>query len=341
MTRSRGPRVLFICGSVNQTSQLHAIARELPEVDARFSPYYGDRAIELLRRAGVLEGTIAGDKLTLRCLEYLERERLTLDRGGVAGSYDLVVTCSDVVVPKNVRGTPIVAVQEGILDPDGVLWELVRRFPRVLPRWLAGTAASGLSGAYEHFCVASPGYRELFIERGAPPERVVATGIPNFDDCRAFLDNDFPHRDYVLICSSDTRETFKFDSRRQFWRWAKSVAGNRRTLIRLHPNEKAERSTRELREFFPEADVYTQGRTEAMIANCDVLITQYSSTAFTGLALGKEVHSYHSIETLKRLVPLQNRSAARNIADVCRKVLWHSRAKEHLTPHHQAEARAS
>jgi hypothetical protein len=333
--------VLFICGSVNQTSQLHAIARELPEVDARFSPYYGDRALELLRRAGVLEGTIAGDKLTLRCLEYLERERLTLDRGGAAGEYDLVVTCSDVVVPKNVRGTPIVAVQEGILDPDGVLWELVRRFPRVLPRWLAGTAASGLSGEYQRFCVASPGYRELFIERGAPPERVIATGIPNFDDCRAFLDNDFPHRDYVLICSSDTRETFKLDSRRQFWRWAKAVAGNRRTLIRLHPNEKTERSTRELREFFPDADVYTRGPTEAMIANCRVLITQYSSTAFTGLALGKEVHSYHSLEMLKRLVPLQNRSAARNIADVCRKVLWRSRARENPVTGAQIEARAS
>ncbi len=28
-----------------------------------------------------------------------------------------------------------------------------------------------------------------------------------------------------------------------------------------------------------------------MIANCDVLITRYSSTVFVGLALGKETHS--------------------------------------------------
>jgi hypothetical protein len=327
MTRRHAPRALFICGSLNQTTQLHAIAQELREVEAYFSPYYGDRALELLRRAGVLEGTIAGDKLGERCIDYLVREQLAIDRGGASGSYDLVVTCSDVVVPKNVRNTPLVAVQEGILDPDGVLWELVRRFPRVVPRWLAGTAASGLSGQYERFCVASPGYRDLFIERGAPAERVVATGIPNFDDCRSFLANDFPHRGYVLICSSDTRETFKFDSRKRFLRWAKRIAGDRRTLIRLHPNENAERSTRELREFFPEAEVYTRGPTESMIANCDVLITQYSSTAFVGLALGKEVHSYHPVEQLKRLVPLQNRSAARNIADVCRTVLWRTRAR--------------
>ena len=41
--------------------------------------------VEAAMRAGVLEGTIGGDKLTLRCLEYLEREGLTLDRGGAAG----------------------------------------------------------------------------------------------------------------------------------------------------------------------------------------------------------------------------------------------------------------
>jgi hypothetical protein len=323
MTRRHAPRALFICGSLNQTTQLHAVAQELPEVDAYFSPYYGDRSIELLRRAGVLEGTIAGDKLSERCLDYLKREELAIDRGGVGGRYDLVVTCSDVVVPKNVRHAPIVAVQEGILDPDGVLWEIVRRFPRVVPRWLAGTAASGLSGQYERFCVASPGYRDLFIERGAPAERVVATGIPNFDDCRSFLDNDFPHRGYVLICSSDTRETFKFDSRKRFL-----------------PNEKPERATRELREFFPEADVYTRGPTEAMIANSDVLITQYSSTAFVGLALGKEVHSYHSVELLKRLVPLQNRSAARNIADVCRTVLWRTHSRDRAASKSAAEVHA-
>jgi hypothetical protein len=58
-----------------------------------------------------------------------------------------------------------------------------------------------------------------------------------------------------------------------------------------------------------------------MIANCDVLITQYSSTVFVGLALGKEIHSYFDVDDLKRLMPIQNHSAARNIAAVCRDVL--------------------
>ena len=58
-----------------------------------------------------------------------------------------------------------------------------------------------------------------------------------------------------------------------------------------------------------------------MIANCDVLVTQYSSTAFVGLALGKEVHSYYGHDELLRLLPVQNGCAARNIAAVCREVL--------------------
>ena len=58
-----------------------------------------------------------------------------------------------------------------------------------------------------------------------------------------------------------------------------------------------------------------------MIANCDVLVTQFSSTAYVGLALGKEVHSYFDVEELGRLCPIQNGStSARRIADVCRAV---------------------
>ena len=58
-----------------------------------------------------------------------------------------------------------------------------------------------------------------------------------------------------------------------------------------------------------------------MIANCDVLVTQFSSTAYVGLALGKEVHSYFDVDELRRLCPVQNGDSARRIADVCRELL--------------------
>ena len=58
-----------------------------------------------------------------------------------------------------------------------------------------------------------------------------------------------------------------------------------------------------------------------MIANCDVLITRFSSTAFVGLELGKETYSDFDMDELRRLMPVQNRSAAFNIANVCRRLL--------------------
>ena len=67
--------------------------------------------------------------------------------------------------------------------------------------------------------------------------------------------------------------------------------------------------------------MFTTGSAEEMIANCDVLITRYSSTAFVGLALGKETHSDFDMNELRRLMPLQNGSAALNIANVCRGLL--------------------
>jgi hypothetical protein len=58
-----------------------------------------------------------------------------------------------------------------------------------------------------------------------------------------------------------------------------------------------------------------------MIANCDVLITRFSSTAYVGLALGKEVYSDFDVDELKTLTPIQNGRAAANIATVCRELL--------------------
>jgi hypothetical protein len=313
-------RALFICGSMNQTTQLHAVARQLRTIHACepwFSPYYLDGPLEVARRAGLLEFTPPGCKLRSRCLEHLVRHGLRVDDGGHRHDYDLVVLCSDLFVPHNVRGRPTVLVQEGILDPIGLRFQLCRRLP-ALPRWIAGTATTGLSGLFDHFCVASDGYRDLFARHGVPADRLVVTGIPNFDDCAQYLDNDFPYRGYVLVCTSDARETMKLlDNRRAFLRWAKQIARRRPVLFKLHPNEHVERATREIHAVFPRAMVLAKGSAEEMIANADAVVTQYSSVVFVGIALGREVHSYFDVPTLRRLAPVQNGMGARNIAEVC------------------------
>jgi hypothetical protein len=315
------PRVLFICGSINQTKQMHQIAGELlGAIEGRYTPYYCDGILEPMRRVGMLDMTILGAPWRRDCVEYLEGHGLPMDLNGAEGGYDLVLTCSDVVVPRNVRGTRLLLVQEGMTDPPR-FWYWTRKLLRFLPLWSCGTSGTGLSGLYDRFCVASAGYRDLFVGRGADPHRLVVTGIPNFDDCRAYLQNDFPHRDYVLVCTSDTRETLKFDNRRKFIRRCVEIAAGRQLIFKLHPNENWERNTREINRWAPGALVYTRGSAEEMVANAQVLVVQYSTLAYVGLALGKEVHAYFDVEQLRRLLPIQTGQAARNIAAVCRAML--------------------
>jgi hypothetical protein len=312
--------VLFIAGSLNQTTQLHAVARELPECESRFTPFYGDRIVTAMRWLGLLEATIGGDKRRGWCLEYLHENGLSVDLDGREGPYDLVVTCTDLVVPRNVRGGGLVVVQEGILDPMGITAQICKRL-RWLPRWLAGTALTGQSGLFDRFCVASQGYKDFFVEQGIEPRKVAVTGIPNFDDCRRFTENTFPHRGYLLVCTSDARELWKRDDRAALVRRAFDLARGRRIIFKLHPNEGQNRAE-EIRALAPGALVYGSGSAEEMIANADIVLTQWSSTTFTAMALGKEVHSNFSSDELRRLLPIQNggRSGA-NIARVCREVL--------------------
>jgi hypothetical protein len=314
------PRVLFICGSINQTTQMHQIAQQLAECDCYFSTYFDDGYPETLKRLRLTEATPLGYKLSARTLAYLQRHNLALDQGGCHGPYDLVLTCSDLIVPGRIRSYPIVLVQEGMTDPEGLFYRIWRKYPS-FPRWLAGTAVSGLSDLYTRFCVASDGYKRHFVSKGANPDKIVVTGIPNFDNCRRFLDNTFPLRDYVLVCTSDIRETFGREDRKALIAKAVRIADGRPMIFKLHPNERPGRATREIERYAPSARVYVTGPTEEMIANCSVLITRFSSTAYVGLALGKEVFSDFDIEDLRQKMPIQTGKAAEKIAGVCRRLM--------------------
>jgi CDP-glycerol glycerophosphotransferase (TagB/SpsB family) len=126
----------------------------------------------------------------------------------------------------------------------------------------------------------------------------------------------------VLIATSDLRETGRLDRRKAFIRKASEIAAGRQLVFKLHPNENKERAIREIRAIAPDALIFSEGNTSEMVANCDVLITQYSSVAYLGLALKKEVHSYFNLVDLHRLMPIQNGGhSGRIIAALCKSLL--------------------
>jgi hypothetical protein len=313
-------KILFVCGSMNQTTQMHQIAGWLGDYDQYFTPFFSDGILGKATSMGLLEFTIMGNKRASRTIDYLNSHSLQLDIGGFAGEYDLVVTCTDLIVPKHIRRRKIVLVQEGMTEPETLLYHLARNFQWV-PRWIAGTSTTGLSDIYTKFCVASEGYRDLFIRKGVNPDKIEVTSIPNFDNCEQYLQNDFKYRDFVLVCTSDNRETFIFENRAKNIRKYLEMAGNSQLLFKLHPNENAPRAIREIERFAPDSMVFTEGKTEEMIANSKMLIAQYSSTIFVGSALNKIVHCGLDPDELRMLTPIQNKSASKNIADVCRMVL--------------------
>jgi hypothetical protein len=313
-------RILFVGGSLNQTTMMHRVAACLPEHEHAFSPLYGDGILRRLADAGRLDFTTLGGQARRRTLDYVATHGLLLDDGGRRGPYDLAVMGTDLIVPGNVRGRPMVLVQEGMTDPEDWRYRLVRALR--LPRFLANTSMTGLSHAYDRFCVASDGYRELFVRKGVSAERIAVTGIPNFDDVQSFRHNDFPFRGYVLAATACLRETLKPENRKAFIRKCLRIADGRALLFKLHPNEDVGRASREIGALAPQAAVFAEGNTGHMIANSDALITRYSSVVYVALALGKEVHADMDLNTLRALMPIQNGGrSALQIADICRRSL--------------------
>ncbi len=314
-------KILCVGGSLNQTTMVYQVAQYLePEYECWFSAAFVDGFMDILVRLGIGDFTVLGGVGRRQSEEFLAEKGVPVDYQGKKNEYDLAILTSDLYIPRIIKDKKFVVIQEGMTDPEKILFHLVRIFR--LPRYLASTSTNGLSNQYDAFCVASQGYKNDFARKGADPNRMYVTGIPNYDNAASYCDNDFPYHGYVLVTTSDLRETYKFDNRKKFIRQVLEIAAGRQIIFKLHPNENVERATREIHQQAPHALVYAAGNTHEMIANCDVLITQHSTVVYTGIALGKEVHSYFDVDQLYRLAPWQNGGmSAQNIAEVCRRLV--------------------
>jgi len=313
-------KILFLGGTHNQTTMGYRVAQELTEHECWFSPFYADGLIKKAAERGLADFTILGGVPRRMTETFYAEKKVRVDYGAERNNYDLVVMCADLIVPKNIRDKPIVLVQEGMMTPENIVYHLVKNLR--LPRFLGNTSMTGLSHTYQKFCVASDGFREMFVRKGIKPEKIVVTGVPNFDDMDKYRNNDFPHRDFVLGATSYLRESFQYENRPAFIRKVLEVADGLQVIFKLHPNENQPRAIREIERHAPKALIYNSGDINPMIANCAAMVTKYSSVLMVALALGKPVHSDLEPAFAETLRPIQNGgTSARRIADICREYL--------------------
>lgn len=318
-------KILYICGSMNQTTQMHKISLELPEHDAYFTPFFATGFLDLLNRLKLIEFTILGGVVKQNALNYIQENKLNLDYRGKSDDYDLVITSQDITFPSNIKKFKTILVQEGMTDPPDWRYHVTRFLH--LYRWCASTSMTGLSHQYDFFCVASEGFRSQFIERGINPNKIRVTGIPNFDNLIEMKELKFEHKNFVLVATSDIRETLKYENRKKLIEYALKIANGRKLIFKLHPNENVKKRIAEIKKYAPEALVYHGVSIDPLLANCDVFITKYSSTIFPAFVLGKEVHCAIDNEELRKLVPIQNEgTSAKNIAEVANELLASSRS---------------
>ncbi len=108
-------------------------------------------------------------------------------------------------------------------------------------------------------------------------------------------------------------------AKEKFIEKAIKIANSRQIIFKLHPNENIKRATVEVNKYAQGSLIFDKMKAEVLIANCETLVTRYSSVVYVGLALGKEVFSDFDVEDLIKFLPLQNsRQSAENIAAMAR-----------------------
>jgi hypothetical protein len=324
-------KILFITGSINQTTQMQQIAAELKDFDCWFSQIFVDSPISqwIIDNTQLASKTVLSGQFKDNSQRYCFENNLKIDYRAKINQYDLVVYCSDMVIPDRMLQTKSLWVQEGMIDEYTSLSKVIKKLH--LPPFLAmGTSLNGSANLCDIYCAASEGYKNRFAKIGTDAHKIFATGIPNFDNCEQFINNDFPIHDFVLVATSDSRECFRNEDRPAFIQECVRIANGRKLVFKLHPNENFERAVSEIRQNAPDnVIIYTSGNINPMIANCEEFITQYSSAVYVGLALGKKVHSYFDMDELKSQMPIQNSgTSAKNIANICRDFLNHTGKKE-------------
>jgi len=319
-------KIIFVVGSMNQTTQMLQIAAHIEsEFDCYFTQFFPDLWVErMIHKGGFLENTIMSGKIKENSEKHILDLGKKLDYAGktLGHNYDLAVLCTDMLVSRSFRKTKTIWVQEGMMDPMTQWSKIIHKLG--LPGYFAmNTSLNGTANLADIYCSASESYKSHLSSMGTDYNKIIATGIPNFDNIEQYRNNDFPHKDYVMVATSDIRECFGKEDRIGFLQDCVEKANGRQLLFKLHPNEIVERAVSEIKSVTPENTlIFPVGDPYPMIANCAELITQWSTLVYVGIVLGKPIHSYFSKEELFRLTPKQTGGqSAAIIADICKQYI--------------------
>src|SRR6185312_15758075 len=120
-------KILFITGSINQTTQMHQIADQLPEYDCWFSQIFTDSKLikSIIKYTSLVDRTVMAGQFRKRSEEYLQKHNLQMDYAGKRNKYDLVVYCSDMIIANSLKNCKTIWVQEGMIDRPNFLSKIV------------------------------------------------------------------------------------------------------------------------------------------------------------------------------------------------------------------------
>lgn len=320
-------KIICVVGSLNQTKQLHLISKHLNEdFDIYFTQIYGEGLFyRVVAESGVMDNTVLGkdSSFTKLSREYILDNQLQYDyRAQSKGNqYDLALLSTDMIVPKTLRRIKSIWVQEGMIDPIKTSGILIKKLG--LPTYFTSdTSLNGTSNRADIYCAMSSGYKDYFSKWGTDRAKIIITGVPNFDNIISFAENPYPESGFVLIATSDIRELGGNENRVDFFKKCREIARDRKVIYKPHPNENLNRVTREVKMVIPDVDIITKPVLDTLIAHCDTFITQWSSSAYVGLVMGKTIYSYFPIEELEANKPLQNGGkSAEIIAQIAREFI--------------------
>lgn len=326
--------ILCVVGSRNQTSQLHQISKYLnEEYNVYYTQIFGEGFFyKLIAEAGLFDNTVLGrdSSFTKISQEYIRDNNLQYDYRGKTKDiqYDLAILSTDLIVPKSFKKIKTIWVQEGMIDPINNFAKLVKRLK--LPTYTtANTSLNGTSNQADVYCAMSYGYKDYFHQLGTQKNKILVTGVPNFDNIETLKKETYPESGFVLVATSDIRELGGNDDRSFLIKKCIEIAKGKKIIFKPHPNENLERIQSEIYALIPNATIITEPIIDTLIANCDTLVTQYSSCVYIGLTLGKKVYSYFSIEELEAKKPIQNGGqSAQIIANIAKEFIEFEGKKE-------------